>query len=378
LQTDEPHEAIQFFTKNEDEIKEVMSAGDTKASVKLQENNFQVDVRVIPEKSWGAALVYFTGSKAHNIVLRTIALKKGLRLNEYGLFKASDETAMVAGKSEEEIYSTLGMDYIEPELRENRGEIEAATNHALPKLITLSDIRGDLQMHTEYSDGKGTIRSMAEKAISLRYEYIAITDHVGSLRVANAMNEARIKEQRKEIDKLNDTYEKSGAEFKIIQGAEVNIKSDGKLDMPDAVLKEIEIVLASIHSGFSDDSQKITNRIASAMENENVDIIAHPTGRKIFERSGYSFDLRKIIEKALGTGTLLEIDGHANRLDLNDENSREVLKAGVMMSIDTDSHESGELDYMLLGVAQARRAWSRKEDILNTKSYSELVKFLKS
>ncbi len=315
LETDEPHGAIQFFTKNEDEIKEVLSAGDTKASVKLQNNNFQVDVRVIPKKSWGAALLYFTGSKAHNIELRTIAIKEGYRLNEYGLFKASDDSVLVAGSTEEEIYSALGMDYIEPELRENRGEIEAATLHKLPELVTLQEIKGDLQMHTKYSDGLEPIKAMADKAISLGYEYIAVTDHVGGLKIANAMDEARIIDQRKEIDGLNKTFEKSGTEFHIFQGVEVNIKADGKLDMPDPVLKQVEIVLASIHSGFSDDPEKITRRLTAAMENENVDIIAHPTGRLIFERNGYSFDLRKVIEVAKSTGTLLEIDAHANRLD---------------------------------------------------------------
>ncbi len=193
LETDEPKQAIDFFTKNEDEIKEVISAGDTKASVKLQNNNFQVDVRVIPERSWGAALLYFTGSKTHNIELRTIAIKKGLRLNEYGLFKTSDETVMVAGRTEQEIYSVLGMDYIEPELRENRGEIQAAISHNLPKLVTLKEIRGDLQIHTTYSDGRESIGAMADKARSLGYEYIAITDHVGSLKIANAMDEAENK-----------------------------------------------------------------------------------------------------------------------------------------------------------------------------------------
>ncbi len=233
-------------------------------------------------------------------------------------------------------------------------------------------------MHTEYSDGKEKIKDMAMKAVSLGYEYIAVTDHVGSLRIANAMNEMRIIEQKKEIDRLNLAFEKSGNEFKIIQGAEVNIKSDGKLDMSDSVLKNIELVLASIHSGFSDDSQKITQRIISAMENENVDVIAHPTGRKIFERTGYTFDLRKVIDVARSTGTLLEIDSHANRLDLNDENSREVFKAGLMMSVDTDSHAPEEMDYMQLGIGQARRAWAEKKDILNTKKYKELMDFLES
>lgn len=371
LETDEPQEAIRFFTRNEDEIREVLSAGDTKASVKLQNNNFQVDVRVIPKKSWGAALMYFTGSKSHNIELRTIAIRKELRLNEYGLFKVSDETAMVAGATEEEIYSALGMDYIEPELRENRGEIEAATMHSLPKLVKSEEIRGDLQMHTLYSDGLQSIKSMAEKGIALGYEYIAVTDHVGSLKIANAMDETRIERQRKEIDELNRTLEK----FHIFQGVEVNIKSDGKLDMPDSVLKKLDLVLASIHSGFNDDPQKITSRLVSAMENENVDIIAHPTGRLIFERSGYSFDLRKVVETAKATDTILEIDGHANRLDLNDENAREALKGGVMLSVDTDSHEPAEMGYMKLGVAQARRAWATKNDVVNTKSRKEIEKF---
>jgi DNA polymerase (family X) len=375
LETDEPQAAIKFFTNNEDEIKEVLSAGDTKASVKLQNNNFQVDVRVIPKKSWGAALLYFTGSKSHNIELRTIAIRKGLRLNEYGLFQADDESVMVAGATEEGIYNSLGMDYIEPELRENRGEIEAATLHSLPKIVEYDEIRGDLQMHTTYSDGKDSIKSMADKGLSLGYEYIAVTDHVGSLKIANAMDELRIEEQRREIEKLNNSFEKSGNRFRIIQGAEVNIKADGSLDMPDYVLKNIEIVLASIHSGFSDDSEKITHRLVSAMENENVDIIAHPTGRLIFERTGYSFDLRKVVEVAKRTETVLEIDGHANRLDLNDENAREAIKGGVKLSVDTDSHDPAEMDYMELGVAQARRAWATRTEIINTMSRVELERF---
>ena len=372
IQTDDPSTAIRFFTK-QDEVKEVLGAGDTKASVKLQ-NNFQVDVRVVPLKSWGAALLYFTGSKAHNIELRTIAIKKGLRLNEYGLFK-SDET-IAAGKTEEEIYRVLGMDYIEPEMRENRGEIEAAQAGKLPKLLCLEDIKGDLQMHTVWSDGRDQVKAMADKAIKLGYEYIAITDHVGSLKIANAMDETRVKEQRKEIEKLNTDYEKSGTNFHLMQGAEVNIKADGQLDMPHNVLKDFEIVLASIHSGFTDDSDKMTRRITSAMEDENVDIIAHPSGRLIMERSGYNFDFHKVIEKSLETGTLLEIDGHPNRFDLSDESAREALKSVKMLSLDTDSHEPAELEYMQLGVAQARRAWARMQDILNTRSYKEVVKFL--
>jgi DNA polymerase (family 10) len=372
IETNDPSDAIQFFTK-QDEVKEVLAAGDTKASVKLR-NNFQVDVRVVPASSWGAALLYFTGSKNHNIELRTLAIKKGLRLNEYGLYRSDD--TVVAGKTEEEIYEALGMDYIEPEMRENRGEIEVSLKHNLPKLIELKDIKGDLQMHTVWSDGRDKIRAMADKAIQLGYEYIAITDHVGSLKIANAMDESRIIEQRKEIDALNASYERSGIDFHVMQGAEVNIRADGQLDMSDHVLKNLDIVLASIHSGFSDDSEKITMRITSAMENEYVDIIAHPTGRLLMERSGYNFDFRKVIEKSVETETLLEIDGHPNRFDLSDENAMEALKSVKMLSLDTDSHEPAELEYMELGVTQARRAWARKQDILNTISYKEVVKFL--
>ncbi len=370
IETEDPENAIRLFTK-QDEVKEVLAAGESKASVKLQ-NNFQVDVRVISKESWGAALLYFTGSKSHNVELRTIAIRKGLRLNEYGLFKPDQTT--VAGKSEKDVYGALGMDYIEPELRENRGEIEAASQQSLPKLVTLQDIKGDLQMHTTWSDGGESIKAMADKAILLDYEYIAITDHVGSLRVANAMDKDRIAAQRKEIEKLNSDYEDSGSKFRVMRGAEVNIKADGTLDMLDAVLKEFEVVLASIHSGFSDDSDKMTLRMTSAMENENVDIIAHPTGRLLLERSGYSFDFRKVFDKALETGTLLEIDGHPNRLDLSDESA--ALRAGVTLSLDTDSHSPQEMEYMNIGVWQARRAWARKQDILNTKSYDEIARFL--
>ncbi|MDG6923409.1 MAG: DNA polymerase/3'-5' exonuclease PolX, partial [Nitrososphaerota archaeon] len=363
IETNEPSAAIEFFTR-QDEVKQVLAAGETKASVKLQ-SNFQVDVRVVPARSWGAALLYFTGSKNHNIELRTLAIKRNLKLNEYGLFK-SDDTS-VAGSSEDEIYKALGMDYIEPEMRENRGEIEASLNHCLPKLVGLKEIKGDLQMHTVWSDGKETIKAMANKAIHLGYEYIAITDHVGSLKIANAMDEDRVKAQRSEIEALNRNYENEGITFHVLQGAEVNIRSDGKLDMPDSVLKNLDIVLASIHGGFGDDSEKITMRITSAMENEFVDVIAHPTGRLLQERSGYSFDFHKVIERSVETETLLEIDGHPNRFDLSDENAMEALKSVEMLCLDTDSHDPSEMEYMELGVAQARRAWARKENILNTR-----------
>lgn len=372
METDHPADAIKYFTRQE-EVKNVLAAGESKASIKLR-NNFQVDARVIPRESWGAALIYFTGSKSHNVELRTIAIRKGLRLNEYGLFRSDD--SMMAGETEEEVYMALGLDYVEPELRENRGEIGAAGLHKLPELLELKDIKGDLQMHTTWSDGRDQVKAMADKAINFGYEYIAITDHVGSLRIANAMNRKRIEEQKREIEKINAEYAASGINFHVMQGAEVNIRSDGTLDVPDSDLKDLEIVLASIHSGFADDQEKITRRILSAMENEHVDIIAHPTGRLLLERKGYDFDFGKVVDKALETDTLLEIDAHPNRLDLSDENARNALKAGVLLSLDTDAHESAEMSYMKIGVWQARRAWARREDILNTRSYKGLARFL--
>jgi DNA polymerase (family 10) len=373
VETDNPTEVVNRFTKT-DEVKEVVLAGDMKASVKLAKN-FQVDLRVVQKKSWGAAMLYFTGSKSHNIELRTKALRMKYHLNEYGLFKEANET-LVAGASEEEVYKALKIDYIEPELRENRGEIQAGEKHKLPNLIALKDIRGDLQMHTTWSDGAERIKQMAEGGRKLGYQYIAITDHVGSLKIANAMDEDQIKAQSKEIGKINEEYEKQGIDFHVLQGAEVNIKADGALDMPDSVLKNVEIVLASIHSGFSDDISKIMHRFSSAFENENVDIIAHPSGRLILERTGYKFNLAEMIEKSLATETVLEIDGYPNRLDLNDQNAFESIKAGCTVSVDTDAHNSEELIYMEGGVQQARRAWAEKKDILNTKSYKELKQFL--
>ena len=375
VETEKPEHVVQNFTKA-DEVREIIVAGEYKASVKFAKN-FQVDLRVVPGKSWGAALLYFTGSKAHNIELRTRALKMKYHLSEYGLFKEDNET-MVAGKSEQEVYRALGMDYIEPELRENRGEIQAAVAHKLPNLITLKDIRGDLQMHTTWSDGNEDIRTIAKAARALGYQYIAITDHIGNLKIANAMDARTIKQQQKEIEKINDEYEKEGTDFHVIQGAEVNIKADATLDMPDSVLKNIQLVLASIHSGFSDDVPKIMNRFSAAFENENVDIIAHPSGRLILERSGYRFDLAEMIEKSLATETVLEIDAYPNRLDLNDENAFDAIKAGCTLSIDTDSHTSSELAYMKGGLEQARRAWARASDILNCKKYKDLVSFLES
>jgi DNA polymerase (family X) len=373
--SDSPEKAVEKFTKSED-VREVIVAGDFKASVKF-EKNFQVDLRMVPNESWGAALLYFTGSKPHNIELRTRALSMKYHLSEYGLYKQDNET-LVAGRSEQEVYSALGLDYIAPELRENKGEISAAASHKLPKLVERGDIRGDLQMHTAWSDGVETIETMARAGIELGYEYIAITDHIGGLKIANAMDETRIKDQRKEIGKINSRFQNDGVNFHILHGAEVNIKSDGSLDMPNSVLKEFEIVLASIHSGFKDDIQKIMMRFSGALENENVDIIAHPTGRLIMQRTGYPVDIAALISGALRTETILEIDGYPNRLDLRDDHAFDAIRAGCLLSVDTDSHNAEELAFMEQGIFQARRAWAKKEDLLNTRSYKGLTRYLES
>jgi DNA polymerase (family 10) len=374
IESDSP-ESINTFVNNQ-VVKEVIAAGETKASVKL-EKNFQVDVRVVPKESWGAALIYFTGSKAHNIELRTRAIKMGYHLSEYGLFQ-SDGTTRVAGSDEAEVYTKLGLDYIEPELRESRGEIQAAERHELPNLVKIDEIKGDLQMHTRWSDGEASVENMAEAGRLKGYEYVAITDHVGSLKIANALDETRLREQKKEIDLLNKKYKNEGADFHVLQGAEVNISSNGTLDMPDKILESLDIVLASIHTGFTDSVEKITNRFRRALENENVDIIAHPTGRKILERTGYKIDLKSLIHGALETGTVLEIDGTPNRLDLSDENALEAIRSGCILAVDTDAHGPSELEYISTGLSQARRAWAEPKNVLNTKSYKDLLKFLES
>jgi DNA polymerase (family 10) len=370
--SDNPEQFMADFTKW-NEVNEVILSGEQKTSVKI-ENNFQIDVRVVRENSWGAALLYFTGSKPHNIELRTLAIKKGLRLNEYGLF--TSEGKQVAGATEEGIYSYLGLDFILPELRENRGEIQCAQNHTLPKPIDLGEIKGDLQMHTNWSDGTADIQSMAEKARALGYEYIAITDHAGSLKIANALDSERIRNQSKEIERLNEKFEKEGFGLHILHGAEVNIKSDGTMDLPNAELKQFDLVLGSIHSGFGDDKDKMTRRVLSAMDNEHVDVIAHPTGRILLERSSYSLDFQKVIEKSLETDTILEMDVHPNRFDLSDEMAYQAIKSRCKISVDTDSHSPRELEYMKIGISQARRAWAEKKDVLNTLSYKELLRFI--
>ncbi|MGB9978955.1 DNA polymerase/3'-5' exonuclease PolX [Methanobacterium sp.] len=365
--TKENEKVMDFFTGLE-HVDKVILKGQSKSTVRLSEN-IESDLRVIKEESFGSALMYFTGSKETNIEIRKIAIKKGLKLNEYGLFKDNEQ---IAGKTEQEIFKKLGMNYIEPELRENRGEIKAAIEGNLPELIDYNDIKGDLQMHTKWSDGSYTIHEMAERAREIGHEYIAITDHVGTLRIARGMDENKIRNQMKEIENIN----KEINEITILKGAEVNILSDGKLDMSNGVLKDLDVVVASIHSGFRHTEEKITDRIISAMHNDNVNIIAHPTGRKIHERKAYELDLNKIFETSKDTGTFLEINSYPNRLDLNDANVKRAVEYGCKLSIDTDSHSKANLKHIELGIATARRGWAKKDDVINTLPLKKLEKLL--
>jgi DNA polymerase (family 10) len=349
-------------------VKEVLAAGDTKGSVVL-ENGIQVDLRVVEPESYGAALLYFIGSKAHNIKLRTIALEKGLKINEYGIFRGDEK---IAGETEKGIYETLGLQWIPPEIREDRGEIEAAQYGKLPELVKLEDIKGDLQMHSIWSDGKATIEEMALKAKELGYEYIAMTDHSPSSRIAGGLSIERLYEKKREVDALN----KKLKGIKILMGSEVDVKSDGSLDYPDEVLKDLDIAIAAVHSGFKMDMESMTKRIVKALKNPFIHFLVHPTGRLIGRREGYEVDMDEIIRTAKEYGKALEVNSHYLRLDLNDINVRKAVNAGVKIVISTDSHAPDELDMMRLGVATARRGWAEKKDVLNTMRLNELSKWL--
>lgn len=366
--TKNPGEVSDYFTSM-DLVDDVVVSGPTKSTVRLKESGIDVDLRVFDDKSFGSAMMYFTGSKETNIELRKIAIAKGLKLSEYGVFKGDE---LLAGRTEEEVFKSLGMEYIEPDLRENTGEIEAAIRGELPKLLKYNEILGDLQMHTEWSDGSAKIRDMALEAQKIGYEYIAITDHSGSLRIANGMNEKTILKQMDKIENLN--REMDG--FTILKGVETNIDSYGFLDVPDKILADMDLVIAGIHSGFKQDKKEINRRILSAMENDNVDIIAHPTGRKIQERKAYELDLEKIFETSIETGTWLEVNSQMNRLDLNDMNVKMAVEKGCKLVINTDAHSIMDLINMELGVATARRGWAKKEDIINTLSLKRLMKQL--
>lgn len=365
-----PSKVMDFFTSMP-EVVYIYGKGLTKSSVKLV-NGMDVDLRVIKKESFGAALQYFTGNKEHNIVLRRIAREKGLKLNEYGLFKNKKR---IAGKDEKEIYKVLGLDYIEPELRTNTGEIEAGKKHKLPKLISYNDLKGDLQIQTNWTDGSNSIEEMAEEAQKLGLEYIAITDHTKSLAMIGGSDEKKLIKQMEYIRKLNLKFKNS--KFRILAGAEVNILKDGSLDIKDFVLKKLDVVGAAIHSHFNLPKREQTKRLIRAMENKNVDIIFHPTGRIIKKRKAYELDIDEIIKVAKKTGTILEIDAYPDRLDLKDDYIRKAIELGAKLSISSDAHSINHLHYQYLGIAQARRGWATKNDIINAWPLEKMLKFLK-
>jgi len=363
-----PAEVIEKFIKFS-EVQSVHSKGVHKVLVRLNINT-DGDFWVQDPKSMGAALISWTGNKHHNIALRTIAEKKGWMLNDYGLWH---KKKLLASKTEEEVYKKLGMDWIPPELRENKGEIEAAIEGRLPQLIGYDDIKGDLQVQTDWTDGKNSIEEMAKAASELGHEYILITDHTKSLAMTGGSDEKQLLKQMAEIDKIQKKFHN----IKILKGAEVNIMPDGTLDIDDETLAKLDIVGAAVHSRFNMSEKDMTLRIKRAMENPNVDIIFHPTGRLIQKREAYKVDMDELLRTAARTKTVMEIDAFPDRLDLKDEYIRKAVEMGVKLSIDTDAHSISHFKFLRYGIAQARRGWAEKKDVINAHSWQEMLKMLK-
>jgi DNA polymerase (family 10) len=351
-------------------VGEVLERGTTKCSI-LTPEGIQVDLRVVEEDSFGAALQYFTGAKAHNIKLREMASRRGWKINEYGLFRESDDKR-IAGKDEEGIYSALGLPFIPPELREDAGEIEAAQKGKLPDLLSLEDIRGDLHAHTKWSDGSHDLEVLVKAAKKRGYRYLAITDHSKGLGVAHGLDEKRVREEIAQIDAANRKL--SG--FQVLKGIEVDIRSDGSLDLSDEVLSDLDIVVASIHSGFKQGREQITKRLLSAVRHPCVSVIAHPTGRLIGERDPYDADMEAVFREAARRGIAMEINAHPVRLDLNDQHARMAKGYGIPIVISTDTHITANLENMEYGVGVARRGWLEKGDVLNTLGIAALMKRL--
>ncbi len=349
-------------------VARVLAHGPTKSTVVL-ENKLQVDLRVIPPESYGAALQYFTGSKEHNVKLRTIGVKAGFKLNEYGLFDR-ESGELVAAEQEEDIYKAMGMDWMPPELRENTGEIEAAIEGNLPNLVEGVDLKGDLHIHTDWSDGRASLEEMIEKAVSMGHEYITITDHTKTLAIANGLDEGRLRRQMDEIRRLDDQY----PEISVLKGTECDILGDGSLDISDDLLRDLDWVIASIHSGFRQDSETITQRIIDAIHNDYVDTIGHPTGRLIQRRQGYSLDIDAVLEAASNQNVMMEVNCYPDRLDLSDINCRRAKEFGVMVSLGSDAHVPGELEFLPLGLSVARRGWLEAKNVANTYQVEDLLK----
>jgi DNA polymerase (family X) len=364
----DPEQVMEFFVKMP-EVEKVLGRGQAKVFVKLA-SGIDADLLVVPEESWGSALQYFTGSKEHSVELRKIAIAKGLRLNEWGIFKGDKR---VAGTTEEEVYEALGLQWIPPEMRENTGEIELGRQGKVPKLVEYGSLKGDLQVHSENSDGTATIEEMARGAKTFGLDYVAITDHTKSLALAGGLEEQELLEQADRIAQLNDRLRG----FRILSSAEVNIMKDGSLDIPNNVLDKLDIVGAAIHSHFSLPIEIQTERLIKAAKNPSIDILFHPTGRLINKRPGYLVNIEKVIEVAKDTNTVLEIDAHYDRLDLKDEYVRIAVREGVKLVIDSDAHHPIHYSFLTFGIAQARRGWATQSDVLNTLPADKLLNALK-
>ncbi|MFT7823715.1 MAG: DNA polymerase/3'-5' exonuclease PolX [Sulfurimonas sp.] len=360
---------ITHFVKYE-EVDDVISQGKTRSTVILK-SGLQVDLRVVPAVSWGAGLFYFTGSKTHNIAIRKLALKRGLKINEYGVFKNDKR---IAGKSEEEMYAKVGLPYIVPELRENRGEIKAAVEGRLPELITGEDIRGDLHMHTKKSDGHHSISQMAQAAREKGYEYIAITEHSQHVRIARGLDAKALEKHIKEIDAVNQQIE--GIE--VLKGIEVDILEDGSLDLPNEILQAIDIVICAVHYLFDLPEERQTRRIIKALENPFVNILAHPTGRLIGERDPYQIDMKAVMEAAKENNAFLELNSYPYRLDLNDRYCKMAKEMGLKVAINSDAHSIDGLHNLSFGIQQARRGWLGADDVINTQDIDNLKRILQT
>lgn len=364
--SDEPMKAMDLFTSYPG-VASVVSKGPTRSTVRLSDGT-QVDLRVVPSSSYGAALQYFTGSKEHNVEMRRIAIQQGYKLNEYGLFSKEDEKK-VAGAYEGEIYRLLGLDLIPPELRENRGEIEEARKHRLPELVSLGDIRGDFHIHTIMSDGHATMREIAAEAKRRGYEYVGVTDHSQSLRIANGLS---VEDLLASVDEARQLTEEMGIE--VLRGAEVDILEDGSLDYPDDVLSQLDYVIGSVHSRFKMDKEEMTERVLNALAHRELNVLGHPSGRLIGRREAYHIDLDRVMEEAARSGVALELNGFPDRMDLNDLNCLRAKERGAIMSLGTDAHRLEHLDNMQLAVGTARRGWLEKGDVLNTRPLEEVRK----
>ena len=365
--SDKPEAVLDFFVKMP-EVDEIIARGPAKAFVKLADG-IDADLLVVPHGSWGSALQYFTGSKEHSVELRRIAIAKGLRLNEWGVFEGERK---VAGETEEQVYNILGLQWIPPEMREDRGELDLARKGKIPKIIEYGSLRGDLQVHTERSDGKASMEQMAVAAREFGLDYISITDHTKSLAFAGGLDEDELLDQANKASELSDRLD-----MRILSSAEVNIMKDGALDIANNVLDKLDIVGAAIHSHFSLPIEAHTERLVKAARNPSIDILFHPTGRLINKREGYPVEIEKVIDVALETGTALEIDAHYDRLDLKDEYVRMAVQKGVKLTIDSDAHHPVHFAYLIFGIAQARRGWATANDVLNTLPAEGLLSALK-